>query len=274
MKKISYFLLPIVIGAFLTEAGAKSFTGEVRRGLEKHGGYGSSLSQSRAGGYSAGKLVYQPFTANMPGAGELGHEVFYDEQPLTNDADNDFRLFIPTSMYMRMGGGMNLGFATKKARASDETYSSKDSWNLLLGLGWNMSSYVRTEIEFQRSSFRFSDLADATGYYNMFNGMLYFDFARRYVQSGDVTYRRTVVPFMGLGVGIGMYDFSGPTGATGLSVSAPRVELGVNFMITDMIGIDLYYQYQMLIEHGFGWNTSRIGVDNISNVMATFRMNF
>jgi len=29
-----------------------------------------------------------------------------------------------------------------------------------------------------------------------------------------------------------------------------------------------------LIEHGFGWNTSRIGVDNISNVMATFRMNF
>ena len=35
--------------------------------------------------------------------------------------------------------------------------------------------------------------------YRTVGGMLYFDFARRYVQMGDITYRRTFVPFMGLG---------------------------------------------------------------------------
>ncbi len=282
MKKVSYLLLATVAGFFNTNADAKKLTGEIRNGLDKSSGYNTFIRtqgpvrmHNNVGGYNIDTTVYQTSSSvDFSGTGEMGHEVFYDDRPVEYDEDNDYRLFIPTSMYMRMGGGMNLGFATKKARVGDEKYASKDSWNLLVGLGWNMSSYVRTEIEFQRSSFRFTDLPGETAYYNMFNGMLYFDLARRYVQNGDITYRRTIVPFMGFGAGVGMYDFNGGNGASGLTVAAPRAEFGVNFMITDMIGIDVYYQYQMLIEHGFGWNTTRAGVDGISNIMATFRVNF
>lgn len=282
MKKISCFLLGVLAAMFTADADAKSLTSEIRRGLDKSSGYntftrtrGPVRVHNNVGEYTIDTVVYQsaPDT-DIDGAGEMGHEVFYDERPVTYDEDDDYRLFIPTSMYMRMGGGMNLGFATKKARVGDEEYPAKDSWNLMIGLGWNMSSYVRTEIEFQRSVFRFTDLAGENAYYNMFSGMVYFDLARRYVQSGDITYRRTIVPFIGFGMGAGMYDFKGGTGSGGLSIAVPRAEFGVNFMITDMIGIDVYYQYQMLIEHGFGWNTTRAGVDGISNIMAAFRVNF
>ena len=211
--------------------------------------------------------------ASYAGAyGELGQEVLYDVEPAK--ATDDYKLFIPTSMYVRAGGGLNIGGATKKARFDDETHRAKDSWSVLIGLGWNMSSYVRTEIAFQESSFEFKDLHNMSADYHTLNGMLYFDFARRYVQSGDITYRRTFVPFMGIGVGLGEYAFSGDNGADGFLVVVPRLELGINFMLNDLIGLDIAYQYQMNIGHGFGWNTSRSGVDNIGNIMATIRVNF
>ena len=284
MKKISCFLLGVLVAVFAADADAKSLTSEIRSGL-KSSSYGpahtprSTRTRRRAVNYTASNtvdaIVYESSdTIVNVDAGEMGREVFYDEKPVEYDDGEEYRLFIPTSMYMRAGAGMNLGFATKKARVGNETYPSKDSWTMLFGLGWNMSSYVRTELEFQRSIFRFNELADKKAYYNMINGMLYFDLARRYVQDGDITYRRTIVPFMGFGAGIGMYDFSGAGGASGLTVPVPRAELGINFMLTDMIGIDVYYQYQMLVERGFGWNTNKHTVDNISNVMLTFRMNF
>ena len=206
------------------------------------------------------------------GYGELGREVFYDVP--NNASDSDYELFIPTTMYVRMGGGINIGLATKKARVANDTFKSNGSWNTLIGLGWNMSSHVRTEIAFQESTFKFKDISDLHASYHTLNGMLYFDFLRRYAQSGDITYRRVFVPFMGIGMGMGAYDFIGDNGADGFVVAAPRAELGMNFMLNDVIGLDLAYQYQMFWGHGFGWNTHRIGVDSISNIMATIRVNF
>ena len=57
-------------------------------------------------------------------------------------------------------------------------------------------------------------------------------------------------------------------------IAAPRATLGVNIMLNDMIGLDIMYQYQMMIGNGFGWNVRAGGVDNISNIMASFRVNF
>lgn len=206
-----------------------------------------------------------------PAAGELGLDVYQSADAVQNE---DIQLFIPTSMYMRAGGGMNLGFASDWAYVGDAKYESWNSWTTQIGLGWNLSSYVRTELDFQESTFNFDGLDNAGASYQTFGGMLYFDFARRYVQTGDITYRRTFVPFMGLGIAAGFYQFDGTGGANGFVIAAPRATVGFNVMLTDLIGIDIMYQYQMMIGNGFGWNVRAGGVDNISNIIASFRVNF
>ena len=203
--------------------------------------------------------------------GELGREVYEVKGAVIAD---DIQMYIPTSMYIRMGGGLNLGFATDKAKFNGTEYESSGSYTTQIGLGWNLSSYVRTEIDFQESTLKFSDLDAHQATYHNIGAMLYFDFARRYVETGDVTRRRTFVPFMGIGAGFGAYEFEGANGADGFVIAAPRATLGFNIMFTDLIGIDIAYQYQMMIGNGFGWDTRAGGVDNISNIMASIRMNF
>jgi hypothetical protein len=203
--------------------------------------------------------------------GELGREVYQVADAV--DA-SDMRLYVPTSMYMRMGGGLNLGFVTDKAQFDGKEYESSGSYTAQIGLGWNLSSYVRAEIDLQNSVFKFSDLDNHQATYQTIGGTLYFDFARRYVQTGDVTRRRTFVPYMGIGVGLGTYEFEGTSGSDGLVIAAPRASFGFNVMFSDLIGIDIAYQYQMMIGNGFGWGVRSGGVDNISNIMATLRVNF
>lgn len=203
--------------------------------------------------------------------GELGYEVY---QTVDVVDTSDVKLFIPTSMYMRAGAGLNLGFATDQAKFGDKKYDSSDSWTTQIGLGLNLSSYVRTEIDFQESTFKFADLTNRQATYQTLGATLYFDFARRYVQTGDITRRRVFVPFMGIGAGIGHYEFEGAKGANGVVIAAPRATLGFNIALTDMIGIDIAYQYQMMIGKGFGWGTSSSSANNVSNIMASFRVNF
>lgn len=254
MKKISYLVvLPMLLATpALASYSDDQFRAEILEGLD--------LVSARAN-------VDVP----DPAPGELGLDVYQ-----TADAgyNSDIQLFIPTKMYMRAGGGLNLPFATDKAKLGDKEYSSAGSWTTQIGLGWNLSSYVRTEIDFQESTFNFSDIDDAQANYQTIGGMLYFDFARRYIQTGDITYRRRFVPFMGLGAAAGMYKFDGAGGADGFVIAAPRATLGFNIMLNDLIGIDIMYQYQMMIGNGFGWNVRAGGVDNISNIMASFRVNF
>lgn len=203
--------------------------------------------------------------------GELGLEVY---QTVDAVDTRDVKLFIPTTMYVRGGAGLNLGFATDKAKFGGKEYESSGSWTTQIGLGWNLSSYVRTEIDFQESTLKFSDLDDHQATYQTIGGMLYFDLARRYVQTGDITRRRVFVPFIGVGAGFGRYEFEGANGADGFVIAAPRAQVGFNIALTDLIGIDIAYQYQMMIGNGFGWDVRAGGVDNISNVMASFRVNF
>ena len=206
---------------------------------------------------------------DAPGA--LGLDVYQKVGVVDN---SDITLFIPTTMYVRAGGGFNLGFATDYAGFDGKKYESSGSYTTQIGLGWNLSSYVRTEIDAQMSTFSFSDLSGRHANYQTLGAMLYFDFARRYVQTGDVTRMRHFVPFMGLGAGFGHYEFEGVDGSSGFVIAAPRATLGFNIMLTDLIGIDIAYQYQMMIGNGFGWGVRHGGVDNISNVIASFRVNF
>ena len=73
---------------------------------------------------------------------------------------------------------------------------------------------------------------------------------------------------------MGRYQFDGPRGADGLVIAAPRAAAGFNVMLTDLIGIDVMYQYQLMIGNGFGWDVRRGGANSVSNIMASFRVNF
>ena len=256
MKKISY--VGLILATFgIANANASyddaKFMNEIGRGLDLIG---------------AETTVTE---IEEPAPGELGAEVY---EFAGSVSDEDTQMFIPTDMYMRIGAGLNLGFATDRAKFGGAEYESSGSYTIQIGLGWNLSSYVRAELDFQNSVFKFSDLENRAATYNTFGGMLYFDFARRYVLTGDVTYRRTFVPYMGVGAAVGMYEFQGSDGANGVVIAAPRAVLGMNIMLTDLFGIDIAYQYQMMIGDGFGWNVRSGGVDNISNIMASIRMNF
>jgi len=206
-----------------------------------------------------------------PAPGALGAEVYEYQNVVQND---DIKLFVPTSMYLRAGGGYVLPFATSRAEFAGHEYDVRNAYSVQIGLGWNLSSYVRTELDFQTLNMEFSDLDDLAASYQTVGAMLNFDLLRRYVQNGDVTRRRVVVPFIGVGAGVGHYAFDGADGADGVVFAAPRAEIGLNVMLTDLIGIDIAYQYQMMIGRGFGWDVRPGGVDSISNIMATFRVNF
>ncbi len=202
-------------------------------------------------------------------AGHLGGEVYESRH---SAIDTDVQVYIPTSMYVRAGAGFAMGFASDKATYNDQKFDMSDSWNVQLGLGWNFSSFVRGEIDFQNATFNFQDLDDAA-LSRQVGGTLYFDLLRRWYRTGDVTQRRILVPFFGIGVGAGTYEFQGSGGADGFFV-APRAAAGINVMITDMIGIDLTWQYQMRIGNGFGWDVRRGGVDNVNHVILSMRANF
>jgi hypothetical protein len=203
--------------------------------------------------------------------GELGMDVYQKKGVVDTKNTN---LFIPTTMYVRMGGGLNLGFASSEVHMADGTKSEMSAgWGTQIGLGFNMSSYVRTELDFQTTKFGVSDDKGAIASARQFGGTLYFDFARRYVMNGDITTRRTFVPFMGLGAGVGMYGFDGAGGAHGVFL-APRGILGFNVMFNDLVGIDLAYQYQIFVGNGMGWNAPHGGLGGMSDIMLTLRVNF
>ena len=255
MKKTSFIFLMAVIMAVPANAGSMSrgFVSEVSHGVDIVGA----------------ELNVNALPDDAPG--ELGGDV-YQSVGVADSAE--IRMFIPTTMYVRAGAGLNLGFATDHAKYNGAEHEAQDGYTTKIGLGWNMSSYVRTEIDAQMSTFKFADLKDYNANYQTLGAMLYFDFARRYVQHGDITHSRRFVPFMGLGAGVGHYEFEGAGGENSFVVAAPRAELGFNVMLNDLIGIDVAYQYQMMIGDKFGWNVEGCGVNNVSNVIASFRVNF
>lgn len=254
MKKISCLFLLIMLTAMPADASktTRRFVAEVSRGAD---------------------VVGAEYNVNIPDAapGELGLDVYQSSGTINQYG---IRMFVPTDMYLRAGAGLNLGFLSDKAGFYGDKHIATDCYTTQIGLGWNLSSYVRTEIDAQTETLKFSDLKGYRANYQTLGAMLYFDFARRYVQSGDVTHMRHFVPFMGLGAGFGHYEFEGTDGTGGFVFAIPRATIGFNIMVTDLIGIDIAYQYQMMIGNGFGWGVLHSGVDSISNVIASFRVNF
>lgn len=193
-------------------------------------------------------------TGELPGAfdadGQLGYEVYRTSEIADSGI---YDLFVPDRLvYVRAGGGMNIG------AASDDEFDG--GWLGTLGFGWNASSYVRTELDVEYADYKFDDIRlknESVG------ATVYFDLARRWVRSGDITVRRTFVPFIGFGVRGGHYKYQ-DTDRDDMYF-APMASFGFNFMFTDAFGIDVAYRYQMFVgDHG----------RNISDVIASVRVNF
>ncbi len=256
MQKLSYFVGLVVILGMTTDAMAgyapRLLRDEVREGVDVH------VARTTVD------------TVDDAPVGAIGGEVY--ESRHSAAADNTV-VYIPTSMYIRGGAGMTLGALSDRASWNGDKYDISDTWTVQMGLGWNFSSYVRGEIDFQNTTFQFDQLDDNRAASRQIGATLYFDLLRRWYRTGDVTRRRMLVPFIGMGAGAGTYEFTGDNGADGFFV-APRAVAGLNVMITDLIGIDIAWQYQMRIGNGFGWNVRRGGVDNINNIMLTMRANF
>jgi opacity protein-like surface antigen len=101
-------------------------------------------------------------------------------------------------------------------------------------------------------------------------GMIYFDFIRRYERYGDITERRIFVPYAGIGVAGGAYEFIG--GDDGTFV-APRAGIGFNVALGSLWGLDLRYQYSMIISNHFGWESGG-KARHLNDVILSMRCGF
>lgn len=206
----------------------------------------------------------------MPAPGELGRDVYETSDAM---AESNLGIYIPTHLYVRMGGGMNVGAASTSAKLGDGSHDARHGYLATIGLGWNLSSYVRADVDFQSLTLGFSGLS-AHARYRMLGGNLYLDLRRRFVMTGDVTTRRTFVPFIGVGAAVGQYRFDAANGIAGPDgmVLAPRAMAGINIAFSDLVGLDLMYQHSLFISDGYGWHGGKSA--GVGNVMASLRFNF
>lgn len=201
--------------------------------------------------------------------GQLSANVYGESEPI----ETDYSIYIPTRMYVRGGVGLTIGKLSGTANLAGISGGSA----VQLGMGWNLLSYVRTELGFQSQTLDFANMPNISANLNDLNATLYFDLAKRFIRTGDITIRRTFVPFLGFGIAGGNYKFDDAGTLTGQSGGfiGPRATFGFNIMLNNLMGLDIAYQYTALINGGFGWGPYAHGkTTSINNIMGTLRYNF
>ena len=192
--------------------------------------------------------------------GELGRTVY------TAKVDDDYDIFIPTDNYVRIGAGANLGFAS--------TMDYSWGWGPRFGFGWNWFSFMRFEIGWDHSDMRFED---GNADFDAGRMTLWFDLARRYVMHGDVTYRRRIVPFIGIGgvAGYARFDPDSPAiKGAGDAAYGGHAAFGLSFVFSDTNAIDLMIGYDMLYGRGFGWAADPVKQFGNTNISLSWRSGF
>ncbi|MDR2268604.1 MAG: hypothetical protein LBD94_00280 [Rickettsiales bacterium] len=198
-------------------------------------------------------------TRGFAADGELGRTVYSEK------VKSDYDLFIETTKYVRMGAGINLGFAS----TMDYELGLAEQF----GFGWNLSSFIRFEMGWNHSEMRFpAHAADA----DSARLTLWFDLARRHVMQGDVVYRRRLVPFIGLGGVAGYAMFDGSTQIRGHSGAAygGHAAFGLSFVFSDTNAIDLMIGYEMLYGKSFGWGADLVKNFGNAGVTLSWRSSF
>ena len=191
--------------------------------------------------------------------GELGYEVYNKKNKIDTLA-----IYIPTNMYIRGGVATNLNITSNKNIYFDDT---NELYYLIipeLGLGLNLSSFVRTEINLSSNRMYFKNSFYA--YSHQINTNLQFDLIKRYFRTGDIIRRNHLIPFIGGGVNFGEYNFE-QKDMNGYFIS-PEAIFGINIVLTNLLSFDVTYKHQFYLS----FNENKI--INNGNLFLSIRMNF
>jgi hypothetical protein len=198
--------------------------------------------------------------------GSLGRAVY-----TAKVEDIGLDIFVPTDNYLRLGAAMNFGAASSSMKIDGKDARYDIGISELFGFGWNLSSFIRSEIGWTHNNMKFEN-SDAD--FDMFNGTIYFDIRRRYVLQGDVTYRRKLVPFVGFGAGTGYASFGqGETYPGGDAfVYSGFGALGISFVFSDISALDLMIKHEYFSSaHRLGWegDSKKFGNTGVSLSLRT-----
>ncbi|MDR1071333.1 MAG: hypothetical protein LBL21_01675 [Rickettsiales bacterium] len=234
MKKIMAFFSVAAVCAGAAGAKYDAFKSEAKSGLD----YTAAESMGRAPD------------------GELGKTVYSEKVRESHD------VFIPTTNYVRLGAGANLGLAS----------TLKYDWGLAeqFGVGWNFVSFARGELGWSHSDMRFGKGKNAD--LDTANLTLIFDLARRHVMRGDVMYRRRLIPFFGVGGAAGYADFNSG-GGDGWTYGAHGIA-GLAFAFTETNAVDFTFSYDYLFGHRFGWGADSVKKFRNASVSVSWRSSF
>ena len=199
--------------------------------------------------------------------GDLGRKVYKEK------VQDNLSIYIPTTNYVRLGIGcnMNTSNVTFDFNGSNKAYDS--GWSEYFGFGWNLFSFVRGEMGFVHNNFKFGD---SSADIDTMRGMLYFDLFKRQVLQGDVMYRRTFNPFVGVGVGLGYADFSDTDFSSGKDsvVQGGYAAVGLSFAFSNINAIDLMVQYEYsLSNRAIGWGGNEKEFNTMS-LLLSWRSSF
>jgi len=184
-------------------------------------------------------------------AGQLGRDVYVHHGNILTD---DYRLHIPTTMYIRAGGGFVF-----------DDQNAMDGWTANIAIGLNMNQWFRWEMGYLQNNITLNDDSRITTH--QIEGAMYFDLIRRWRGTGDIANRRPVVPFIGTGVGAGLY--TGDNINSGMMWN-PFVAMGVQFQISDLTGFDVTARYGWLMNADFDGRKD----PTTFNIIGALRFNF
>lgn len=249
---------------FATPYNDYMFKKEIRDGLGIYGTYnsdGTSIygkedSDNSEYGEKKNKITKE----NIPD-GDLGAEVYTEKNKI-----DTFAIHIPTSMYIKSGIGTDLKIVSDKTIYFDDLDNNEFYYSIVpvIGLGFNLSSFVRTEINLEANRTYFKN--SLYSYSHEIEANLQFDLIKRYFKTGDVIRRNHFIPFIGGGGSLGAYTFEQKE-LSGYFIS-PEIIGGINIVLTNLLSMDIAYKHQFYLT----LNNKKI--INNGNLSLSFRMSF
>ena len=202
-----------------------------------------------------------------------GYDAFTADMRKSGDSASESVKFIPAPLYVRLGAGSNLGFAGSSFDIGGTPV--KYNWGPVMqfGLGWNMFSFMRSEIMWGHSEMRFPGNAEAN--FETGRVALYIDLVRRHAACGETRCIRRVTPFVGGGAAGAWAEFNEINGIEGKNslLYGGHGSAGFGFAFSETNAVDLMVTHEILFGNKFGWDDEAKRFGNTS-ITVSWRASF